>query len=380
LSINKPLKLAFIGGGLNSAVGITHKIAAQMDGRWELIAGCFSHNEEINIQTADAWKIEKKRLYANYQMLLEQEKGKIDAIVVLTPTPSHSEIVISSLSHGYPVICEKALAVSSQEAKQIKRAVQKNNAYLAVTYNYTGYPMLRELQNVIAKGNLGKINQVHIEMPQEGFLRIGKTGSKPTPQQWRLQDYTVPTLSLDLGVHLHHMVNFLTQQKPVELVAVNNNFGLFEGIIDNTMCIARYTNNLDCQFWYSKTALGHTNGLRVRVYGSNGSAEWYQMQPEYLTLYNNQGQKSILERSYVELNLADETRYNRFKAGHPAGFIEAFANHYYDLADTLIEFKQGNENSSPWIFGVDTALEGLQMFEAMVRSAQTKSWQSLLNE
>lgn len=371
------LKLGFIGGALNSAVGATHKIASQMDGRWQLASGCFSTDQKSNIDTAKAWGVAADRLYENWEDFLKAEQGKVDAVAVLTPTPSHTEIVISALDYGYAVICEKAMTVSSSEAKMIRDAVKRNNAYLAVTYNYTGYPMLRELQVLIQNGKLGKLNQVHIEMPQEGFARIDKDGKKPVPQSWRLHDTEVPTLSLDLGVHLHHMINFLSNERPVELVAVTNSFGHFEGIVDNTMCIARYTGDLDCQIWYGKTALGSSNGLRVRVYGAEGSAEWFQMHPETLELYDNKGRKTLLERSSVDIQVADELRYNRFKAGHPAGFLEAFANYYYDMADGLIEFKERGEHTVPWVIGVEQAHEGLVMLEAIAESANSKSWKKI---
>lgn len=372
---SSPLNLGFIGGAIESAVGTTHKISSQMDNRWHLVSGCFSTDTKSNENTAKSWGIEQDRVYNSWQDLLLSEKNKIDAVVVLTPTPSHAEIVCSALKHGYPVICEKALAVSSAQAKSIRRVVEENNGYLAVTYNYTGYPMLREMQNIIQKGLLGKLNQIHIEMPQEGFSRIGKNNSQPCPQKWRLTDNEIPTTSLDLGVHLHHMISFLSDAKPIEVVAINNNFGLIDDVVDNTMCIARYTGDLDCQIWYGKTAFGHSNGLRVRVYGTDGSAEWFQMQPESIILNDNRGRKHTIERSSVEVELADELRYNRFKAGHPAGFVEAFANHYYDLADSLIEFNQTGKITSPWVFGVNIAEEGLLMLEAIARSAKSKSWE-----
>lgn len=373
----KVLKLGFIGGALNSAIGITHKIASQMDGRWQLSSGCFSEDENSNIETADAWGVAPERVYGNWKGLLSAERDMLDAVAVLTPTPSHAEIVIAAVEQGYAVVCEKAMTASSGEAKLVSDAVKNNNAYLAVTYNYTGYPMLRELQSLIQTGKLGKLNQIHIEMPQEGFSRIGKYDAKPVPQSWRLHDAEIPTLSLDLGVHLHHMIDFLSNEKPVELVAVNNSFGHFESIVDNTMCIARYTGNLDCQIWYGKTALGSSNGLRVRVYGSEGSAEWFQMQPETLELNDNKGRKILLERSSINIQVADELRYNRFKAGHPVGFLEAFANYYYDMADSLIEFMENGKHAVPWVSGVEQAHEGLLMLEAIEASAKSKSWEKI---
>jgi predicted dehydrogenase len=374
---SEPLKLGFIGGALDSAIGATHKIAARMDGRWSLASGCFSPDRELNSHTAESWGVPLDRLYPSWEKLLIAEKERLDAVVVLTPTPLHAEIVISALEQGYPVICEKALAISSAEAKRIKETVEKCGGFLAVTYNYTGYPMLRELQRLVHKGCLGKLNQIHIEMPQEGFARLGKNQSKPAPQAWRLKDHDISTLSLDLGVHIHNLVSFLSDERPIEVISANNTFGFFEDIVDNTLCIAKYTGNLDCQIWFGKTALGHSNGLRVRLYGTEGSAEWFQMRPETMELSDNLGGKKTLERSAADIEIADEPRYNRFKAGHPAGFIEAFANYYYDLADSLIEFKSKGSHSSPWVFGVDMAEEGLLMLEALARSAKSKAWQSV---
>jgi len=136
--LNRKLSLAFVGGGLNSAVGTTHKLAAQMDERWVLSAGCFSRNHDINVSTGRHWNIKKDRVYESPEDLFENEKGKLDAIVILTPTPSHSELVIKAIESGYAVICEKALTNSSAEAKKINQVVKKHNAFLALTYNYTG--------------------------------------------------------------------------------------------------------------------------------------------------------------------------------------------------------------------------------------------------
>ena len=371
------MRIGFIGGSIHSAVGTTHKIASQMDGRWRLVAGCFSTHSEINHQTAEDWGVESGRVYEKWLEMLSAERGRLDAIVVLTPTPLHAEIVIAALNHDYAVICEKAMTVSSIESDMVCKSVKKNSGFLAVTYNYSGYPMLRELRELIKNGRLGNINQIHIEMPQEGFLRIAKDESKPIPQDWRLHDAEVPTLALDLGVHLHHMIGFLSGEKPIEVCAVNNTFGHFENIIDNTMCIARYTGNLDCQIWYGKTALGYTNGLRVRVFGTQGSAGWYQMDPEFLDLSDNRGHSTRLERSSVDVQVADEGRYNRFKAGHPAGFLEAFANYYDDIADSLLKFHKTGKQTSHWVAGAAIAHEGLLMLEAIVKSNQSRTWQKI---
>ena len=216
------LRVAFVGGGINSAIGQTHRIAIELDQRIKLVAGCFSQNPEENHESAIAYRVPNERTYASLNELLSAEAQSIDAIIVLTPTPNHSQDVLHCLEHDVPVICEKALATSSKDIEKIKEVLHTRKGFLVVTYNYAGYPMLRELRQMIRNGGLGKIEQIHIEMPQEGFARRNAKGEPNKPQDWRLKDTSVPTLSLDLGVHLHHIVDFLTGEKPLRLVATQN--------------------------------------------------------------------------------------------------------------------------------------------------------------
>lgn len=368
---NRKLQVAFLGGGINSAVGRTHNIAIKMDERYELCAGCFSRNKGINLQSAKEYGVDSLRVYDNLDQLIKNEKNNIDAICILTPTPNHKNDVIKCVQNGIRVICEKALAVSSDEAKEIKEVLEENNGFLAVTYNYTGYPMLRELRNMIKEGKLGKIEQVHIEMPQEGFARLDKNGNPQKPQDWRLCDSALPTLSLDLGTHTHDITSFLTGESPLDVVCVQNSFGSFRQIIDNSISIVNYTNDIVSNIWFSKAALGHRNGLKVRAYGEIGSAEWYQLEPENLYYNDNKGHKLIIDRASIDVNVTTEQRYNRFKAGHPSGFIEAFANYYMDIADWIVGT---SNNESRYVFGIDDALEGLKMLEAMTLSSKEKRW------
>lgn len=375
--MTKVLKLGFIGGGINSAIGDTHFIASQMDNRFKVVAGCFSRHANINFQTAEKWGIAPERQYQTVEDMLTREKGRLDAIVILLPIPNHVEPIINALRQGFAVISEKALAGSCDEVLQIKQVQQKMRGFVAVTYNYTGYPMLRELRQMVQLGKLGRLEQIHIEMPQEGFARLNRNDQPLTPQQWRLSDRLIPTISLDLGVHLHQIVEFLSGEKPLEVVSLQRSQGNFKQIIDNTMCIARYTNDIDCSIWYSKTALGYRNGLRVRLFGDQGSAEWYQMDPEYLSYHDNKGRKTIIDRSNIDIVIADQPRYNRFKAGHPAGFLEAFANHYCDIADSLQNFYETGKQEGEYTFSIQHALEGLAMLEAITSSSKDHCWKQI---
>lgn len=217
-------------------------------------------------------------------------------------------------------------------------------------------------------------------MPQEGFGRLDRNGNPMIPQKWRLQDREIPTISLDLNDHLHNNIYFLTGEKPMKVIAIQNSFGHFKQIIDNVIYIAKYTNDMICNIWYSKVALGYRNGLRVRVYGEKGSAEWYQMNPEMLYLHDNRGRTLINDRGSVDMNIPSQQRYNRFKAGHPTGFIEAFANLYSDIADSIIAYKENLNYKSEYVFGVNEALEGLYMMEAITKSAKNESWEKVGRE
>ena len=143
----------------------------------------------------------------------------LDAVVILTPTDFHKDIIIDALRAGFHVVSEKSLATSVQEGEEIAKVIAETKGFFCTTYNYTGYPMVRELKQFIEDGKLGKIQQVQVEMPQEGFMRLGVQGEPPKPQAWRLKDTAIPKISLDLGSHLHNMVYFLTGERPERIVA-----------------------------------------------------------------------------------------------------------------------------------------------------------------
>lgn len=374
----RKLKVAFLGGAFDSAVGRAHRAAIEMDQRFELISGCFSRKPEVSKSTALKYGIATSRSYADIDQFLSAEKNELDAVVIMTPQDQHSDHVIKCLETGLPVICEKALVGTVEEAVLIKEKLLSSQGFLAVTYNYTGYPILRELKYMIQQGRLGKIQQVQIEMPQEGFSRLGAGGLPLTPQEWRLRDSKIPTLSLDLGVHIHMMIRFLTGEHPLEVVSTSKSYGNFKQVTDSISCLSNYSNDMTCNIWYTKSALGHRNGLKLRVFGSKGSAEWIQESPEYLNMADNTGNRLLVDRASNNINISNQSRYTRFKAGHPAGFIEAFANYYYDVADALECYLLKKEKTAQeYVFGINESLEGLQMLEAISRSSANKRWEEV---
>ena len=373
--VKQEFRLAFLGGAPNSAVGYAHFVAARMDGLWDLKAGVFSRHAEINLSAGKSYGVDSGNVYNSFHILLDKEKDNLDAVVLLTPTPLHHEMVLDCLKAEMPVICEKALATTASEAREIQSLYNQKKGFLAVIYNYSGYPMVRELRRMIREGILGDILHFQAEMPQEGFLRVDDKGNKPFPQDWRKKDGSVPTLHLDLAVHLHELVHYLTGLKPMEVVADQSSRGWFP-VVDNVSCLARYAQGVQGQFWFSKCALGHRNGLRFRIYGSKGSAEWYQLNPEELLISFADGRRQVFDRA-SNAKVASLPRYTRFKAGHPAGFNEALANLYFDIHAALSGYKVNGKQESEEVFGADLAVEGLDFLEAMVRSCSSRRWEQI---
>lgn len=372
--VRRTLSLGFIGGGWNSAVGATHFTASCMDGLFKVDAGVFSRHAVTNRQTGERWNVPSDRIYDTVEHMLRSEAGRIDAVVVLTPTPDHAETVLKALRAGFAVICEKALAASAADAVQIADVVAETGGFVAVTFNYTGYPIIRELRQMIAQGRLGRITHIHAEMPQEGFVRLNANGDPATPQKWRTADGAIPTVALDLGDHLYHLVRFLTGEHPLEMIAVESTHGAVDGVVDNVMCMAKYTGGIDCSYWFGKSALGHRNGLRLRIYGREGAAEWRQTTPEDLHFTDVHGQTTVLDRGSVSVSLSNQPRYTRFKAGHPAGFIEAFANLYDDIGAALTARRDGLPFASDYVFDAADSVDGLVALETMTASAKSRRW------
>ncbi|MDI6774081.1 MAG: Gfo/Idh/MocA family oxidoreductase [Verrucomicrobiota bacterium] len=370
------LSLGFIGGSVHSGIGYAHSCACMMDKRWSLDAGCFSREWKTNVKTARAYGVPSPRVYPRWQEMILNEKDQMDAVVVLAPTPTHCEIVTGCLMEGMPVICEKALGGNSAEVRQIQQAQKARNGFLVITYNYSGYPMVRELRSLVRKGVLGRILHFQVEMPQEGFRRVDAQGNKLAPQAWRLLDGRIPMVYLDLAAHLHHLVHYLTGSRPIEVVAEQARYGAFD-VIDNVTCLCRYSDDIRGQMWFSKSALGHRNGLRLRIYGSEASAEWLQCCPEDLLLCFADGRRQVVDRASSAVDVAAMSRYGRFKAGHPAGFIEAFANLYSDIADCRQQHKAKGRWESEEVFGCELAAEGIELFEAMVASFRSRAWQAV---
>lgn len=349
------IKLGFLGGGDGSIAGRVHLIASQMDGCFEVVGGVFSQDEKRSKKSAKTFQVK-------HFQTIEEMCSAVDIVVVLTPTPMHYHNLLELSKYDVGVICDKPLASNTKEAKKI--ATIYKDRFLVVTHNYTGYPMVRELQALIKQRTFGTIKNIIVNMPQESFFRPPK--SIKYPQKWRLSDGVVPTIALDLGVHVYNMASFLLQKSPKRAFVEANKFSKYN-VIDDMKIWIDYGDDLKGSFWISKTALGNANALSIEIYGATASAKWTHENPEELVIAYNNGKKAIINRS-CDLIEAGKKRYNRMTPGHPAGFIEAFANLYADIASLY----RGEKNQ--YIADVEHAVESLEFFELAMQSYEKGAW------
>jgi predicted dehydrogenase len=266
------------------------------------------------------------------------------------------------------VISEKSLSASVFEATELMNLSNQLHQKLYVTFNYTGYPMIREIKRRVEAGQIGNLHTVDIEMPQDGFIVRNGEGHPNNIQDWRMKDYAIPTVSLDLGVHVLSLIHFLTKSHFRKLVAVEKHSGIINKVVDNVHVIGQLQNGADATLSFGKVFSGEKNNISIRLYGDKGSIKWTHHQPDRFTQTDSHGESRDVQLSSFDLIEAQLARYNRFKAGHPTGFIEAFGNYYEDLRTALL-----GEDSSK-VFAADLAVQGMKELDAMHTSASSSRW------
>lgn len=369
--MEESIKLAVIGGGVNSAVGRAHFSALNLDRRFEITTGCFSRNEAQNLASNVMWKA---AYLAKDFKDLESMRNQYEAILILTPTPTHFQIIESCIKNDIPIITEKSMTSSYGQGQKI-RELTKESSQLFVTFNYTGYPMVRELKKRVERNHYGKIHSVHVEMLQDSFGTLDERGNHKKVQDWRLVDHEIPTVSLDLGVHVINLLEFVVNQTIDKVAGIESHVGLVSHVLDNIHALGTTSAGTSCRLTFGKTYPGKKNGLKISLYGSQGAAHWRQETPNELIESDNKGGLEILNYSSPGIIEASKDRYMRFKVGHPIGFIEAFANIYEDIFQSL----KKRESRNGFTFGIDEALSGLATLTAIHESSDSASWVSISN-
>lgn len=367
-----------VGGGNGAFIGAIHRAAAFMDNRIELVCGCFSANSEISMESGRSYFLPDNRIYSSYREMFEKEKQlpeneRMDFVTIVTPNFLHFEPAMLALNNGFHVILDKPMVFSLDEAKQLKAKVEETGLTLALTHVYSGYPAIKEAKARIARGDFGKIRKVYVEYVQ-GWLseRIELQGGNNA--RWRTDPKRSGKAGAmgDIGTHAWHLAEYVTGAKISELCANVNTIVPGRLLDDDGAALLRFDNGATGVLIATQVATGEENVITIRIYGEKGGVEWKQMEPNTLWVRWGNGQPTeiIQVGSGYMSGLAKHN--TRTPAGHPEGFIEAFANIYRNFALT-VDAKLNNKISEPeWLDfpTVDDGLRAMQFIETIIEAGK----------
>ena len=379
----KPIRLGMVGGGDGSFIGAVHRIAARLDGEFQLVAGALSAEPAKARRSGAALQLPSERTYESYGQMAVAEKARadgIEAVAIVTPNHMHAGPARAFLAAGIHVICDKPLTATLQEAETLAADVRNRPQVFVLTHNYTGYPMVRQARAMIAEGLIGAVRMVAAEYIQ-GWLatRVEDTGNKQAA--WRTDPAkSGPGGALgDIGTHAFNLAEFVTGQR-VDTIAADA-VSLVKGrrLDDNTAALLRFESGARGTLWCSQIAVGRQNGLSLRVYGERGSLEWEQEVPELLR-FTPLGEPSQLLQRGADGTHAIATRGSRIPGGHPEGYLEGFAQLYRDAAELIRACQEGREPSadSRLAPGIEAGLRGMQFIAAALASSKSNgAWTKL---
>jgi len=374
------IKLGMVGGGKDAFIGSVHRMAARLDDRYDLVAGALSSSPIKASESAAEIGIDKKRSYTSYQEMAKKE-GKladgIDAVAIVTPNHLHADVAKVFLEAGIHIICDKPLTAKLSDAEELAALVKESGLVFAITYNYSGYPMVRQAKEMIAKGEIGTVRMVQSEYAQDWLAtNIEQNGQKQAT--WRTDPNQAGAGGAigDIGTHAYQLAEFITGLEASSLLADLDSFVSGRSLDDNANILLHYKNGAKGMLWVSQIASGKENGLNIRIFGDKGGLEWSQEDPNYLQHTTLGKPKQILTRAGSTTGeLANAA--SRIPSGHPEGFIEGFANIYRETADLILAHHNKTEFTN-LVPTVDDGLRGMRFIDKAVASNQAGSiWQSL---
>lgn len=336
--MRRRLRLGMIGGGQGAFIGSVHRMAARLDDRYDLVAGALSSDPDRAKSSAADLLIAPDRAYPSVDALLSAESQRddgIDVVAVVTPNHLHYSMVRKSLDHGLHVICDKPLTTQVADADDLVAAAARVGRVLAVTFNYSGYPLVRQAREMISNGQLGALRVVQVEYAQ-GWLAqdIETSGDKQAGWRTDPERAGVGGVTADIGSHAFHLAEFVTNGRVARLAADLSTHVPGRRLEDNVQMMLHFEGGARGALWASQVAVGRENSLRLRVFGERASIEWCQESP-------NQMRFACLGRSAVTITRGgygvapEAARASRIPAGHPEGYLEAFAQIYSDAADLI---------------------------------------------
>ena len=376
--MERKLRMGMVGGGIGSFIGPVHRIAASIDNKIELVSGAFSSTKDKSLLSGKNLFLDQDRIYGNFQEMFQKEKAlssdtRIDFVSIVTPNNSHYEIIMEALDSGFHVVCDKPITINSQQAIEVEKKVLETKKLFCLTHNYTGYPMVKEAKDMIYDNHLGNIRKVVVEYPQ-GWLATRIEGDTPV---WRTNSQIAGISSCmgDIGTHCENLVQYITGLEIVELCSDLSSFVENRELDDDGSVLIRFNNGAKGILWASQIAVGQENGLNIRIFGEKGSIAWRQENPNVLQVDWLEKPREI--RTTASNFVGESSLANtRIPAGHPEGFLEAFANIYNNFANELSDLISGKEVIGHKEYDypkVQDGVRGMKFLEAVVKSSENRN-------
>jgi len=378
------LRLGMVGGGPGAFIGAVHRIAARLDDHYELVAAALSSDPAKSRSAARDLHIAPDRAYGSFAEMARAEStrsDRIDAVSIVTPNNLHHPMAKAFLDAGIHVICDKPLTTTVDEALDLAERVRRTKLIFGVTHNYTGYPMVRQARQMVAEGQLGKIRVVQVQYAQDWLATpLETTGQKQAV--WRTDPaQSGPGGSLgDIGTHAYNLTCFVTGLKCSQVAADVSTFVPGRRLDDNVHILLRFAEGARGMLWASQVATGNANHLRLRVYGEKAGLEWFQEEPNHLRFASLGQPPELIRRLGAGGSSAEAAHASRIPAGHPEGYLEAFAQLYTDLAEQ-IRAHEAKRNPSPQsllVPNVDDGVDGMRFIAATLESSRRNAqWTDL---
>lgn len=379
MSLNRKLRMGMVGGGRGAFIGGVHRMAASLDGQIELVAGAFSSNPDKSKASGEDLFLDPNRVYGDYLEMAKCEAAlpedeRIDFVSIVTRNDTHFDVAKAFMEAGIHVICEKPLAYSLEQAREMKELVDRTGMVFGLTHNYTGYPMVKEARAMVRSGKLGDILKIVAEYPQGYAITALEEQADGAISNWRM-DPTVSGASNcigDIGSHAENLARYITGLEIDELAADLSTFIPGRPLDDDGNMLVRYKNGAKGILYASQISTGDENNLNIRIYGTKASLEWHQEHPNELVVKFAEQPRQIHRRGNV-YNGEQCQKYTRLPFGHPEAFIEAFANVYLGVAEAIKDRITG-ANSGEYDFpNIDDGVAGMAFIDAAVRSSQQNS-------
>jgi predicted dehydrogenase len=366
------LNWGMIGGGEGSQIGPAHRIGAGMDGHFTLAAGALDVNPAKAKAFAIRLGIAPDRAYGGWRQMLEGERSRpdrVDLVTVATPNATHFEITKAFLEAGIPVLCEKPMTVTVDEAEDIVATARRTGTLCAVNYGYSGYPLARQMKAMVAAGDLGKIRLIKTDF-SHGF-HADAAGADNPRVRWRYDPAQagISAQFADCGIHALHMASFVAGQEAKEVSAAFASCVPGRELEDDAMVNIRMDGGAVLRLWTSSIAIGRMHGFTIEVFGETGGLRWAQEWPNQLYWTPLNGRTEIIERGASDVSPAAK-RASRVTIGHAEGFASAIANLYADLAEVIGAAKE-RRDPDPLALTYPTAMDGLRSMAAIKAAVES---------